>query len=150
VIDSFTLFTGPAAEPRVVPAANGIYYAVCPVGATSPYPARAAQPAAAFLPRRAALELVVRTFLETSVDVVAVSLPTMGFVLLILERADLIGKVDAPALYAALRADPAAVPAPSLRRAVDGLTRPHLFAPFALVPVSDTSETLVASSALTL
>jgi subtilisin family serine protease len=146
VIDSFTLFTGLTAEPRVVPAANGIYYALCPVGASCPYPGRSARLAAAFLPRRAALELAVRTFLETSADLVAVSLPTRRFVLLILERADVIGKVDAAALRDALRADPAASPVPSLRRVVDELTRPHLFAPSSLVPVSDTRETLVASS----
>jgi Subtilase family len=146
VIDSFTLFTGRASDPRVVPAANGIYYALCPVGATCPYPGRAAQPPGAFLPRRAALELAVRTFLETSADLVAVLLPTRRFVLLILERADVIGRVDAPALHAALRTDPAAAPDPSLRRIVDDLTRPRLYAPSALIPVSDTRETLVASS----
>jgi hypothetical protein len=144
VIDSFTLFTG-AAEPRVVPAANGIYYAICPVGATCPYPGRAAKPPAAFLPRRAALELAVRTFLETSAEVVAVSLPTRRFVLLILERADVIDKVDVPALQAALGADPATAPTPLLRRVVDELTRPNLFVPSALAPVSVTRETLIAS-----
>lgn len=146
VIDSFTLFTSPLEEPRVVPAANGIYYAICPVRATCPYPGRSARPAAAFLPRREALELAVRTFLETSATLVAVSLPTARFVLLILERDNVIGgKVDAAALRDALAADPAAAPDTSLRRVVDQLTRPHLFLPWALVPISDTRETLVAS-----
>ena len=52
VIDSFTLFGNALEEPRVVPADNGIYYAICPVGATCPYPGRSARPATAFLPRR--------------------------------------------------------------------------------------------------
>jgi hypothetical protein len=145
VIDSFTLFGSPLEEPRVVPAANGIYYAVCPVGATCPYPGRSARPATAFLPRRLALELALRTFLETSATVVVVSLPTPRFVLLIVERDDLLADVDAPALRDALSGDPAAASGPALRRVVDQLTLPHLFLAWALVPVSDTRETLLAS-----
>ena len=148
VIDSFTLFSGLAEEPRVLPAANGIYYAVCPIGATCPYPGRRAQPATAFLPRRAALELAVRTFLETSADLVAVSLPTARFVLLILERDDVLGNVDAAALRDMLAVDPATAPDNPLRRLVDQLTRPYLFVPWALVPVSDTRETILASRLL--
>ena len=50
---------------RFIPAANGIWYAICPVGATCPYPAhRSARPAAALAPRRLALELALRTFLR--------------------------------------------------------------------------------------
>ncbi len=145
VIDSFTLFTSPLEEPRVVPAANGIYYAICPTRATCPYPDRSARPAAAFVPRRAALELAVHTFLETSANLVVVSLPTARFVLVILERDDVMGNADAAALRDALAADPAAVPDTALRRVVDQLTRPRLFVPWALVPISDTRETLVAS-----
>jgi hypothetical protein len=145
VIDSFTLFGNALAEPRVVPADNGIYYAICPVGATCPYPGRSARPATAFLPRRGALELAVRTFLETSATVVVVSLPTPRFVLLILERDELMADVDAPALRDALSGDPAAAPAAPLRRVVDQLTLHHLFLAWALAPVSETRETLVAS-----
>jgi hypothetical protein len=148
VIDSFTLFSGLAEEPRVVPTANGIYYAVCPIGARCPYPGRWARPATAFLPRRAALELAVRTFLETSADVVAVSLPTPRFVLLILERDELLGSVDAAALRDELTGDPASAPDRPLRRLVDQLTGPCLFVPWALVPVSDTRETILASRLL--
>src|SRR6266508_3972739 len=93
VVDSFTLFGSPLEEPRVVPAENGIYYAICPVRATCPYPGRAARPATAFLPRRLALELALRTFLETSATVVVVSLPTARFVLLV-ERDELLADVD--------------------------------------------------------
>jgi hypothetical protein len=144
VVDSFTLFGSPLEEPRVVPANGGIYYAICPVRATCPYPGRSARPATAFLPRREALELALRTFLETSATVVVVSLPTPRFVLLILERDELAG-VDAPALRDALAGDPAAPPDTPLRRVVEQLTRPRLFLAWALAPVSDTRETLVAS-----
>jgi hypothetical protein len=145
VIDSFTLFTSSLTEPRVVPADNGIYFAICPTGATCPYPARrSARPAAAFLPRRMGLELAVRTFLSTRANVVAVSPPTRRFVLLILERDDVIGHVDAPGLLAALAGDPAVAPSASLRFAVDRLTRPHIFLPFALLPVPGDRETLAA------
>jgi subtilisin family serine protease len=145
VIDSFTLFAG--AESRVVPAAKGIYYAICPVGATCPYPGRSARPATAFLSRREALELALRTFLETSATVVVVSLPTPRFVLLILERDELAAEVDTAALRDALLGYPSGAPDPPLRRAVDQLTLPHLFLvdAWALVPVSDTRETLVAT-----
>ena len=145
VIDSFTLFGNALEEPRVVPADNGIYYAICPVGATCPYPGRSARPATAFLPRREALELALSTFLETSATVVVVSLPTPRFVLLILERDELMADVDAPALRDALSGNPAAAPEPPLRRVVDQLTLQHLFLAWALAPVSDTRETLVAS-----
>jgi hypothetical protein len=145
VVDSFTLFGNALEEPRVVPADNGIYYAICPVGATCPYPGRSARPATAFLPRREALELALRTFLETSATVVVVSLPTPRFVLLIVERDDLLADVDAPALRDALSGDPAAATEPALRRVVDQLTLPHLFLAWALAPVSGTRETLVAS-----
>jgi hypothetical protein len=145
VIDSFTLFGNALEEPRVVPADNGIYYAICPVGATCPYPGRSARPATAFLPRREALELALRTFLETSATVVVVSLPTTRFVLLILERDKLMADVvDTPALRDALSGDPAAAD-PPLRRVVDQLTLHHLFLAWALAQVSDTRETLVAS-----
>jgi hypothetical protein len=144
VIDSFTLIAG--AEPRVVPAANGIYFAICPLRATCPNPGRSARGPTAFLPRREALDLAVRTFLETPADVVAVSLPTRRFVLLVLERDDVSGSVDAFALRDALAAAPVTGSYPELRTIVDRLTRPHLFAPSALVPVSPTRDTLVASS----
>jgi hypothetical protein len=145
VIDSFTLFASPLEEPRVVPAGDGIYYAICPARATCPYPGRSARPAASFLPRREALELAVRTFLETSADLVVVSLPTPRFVLLVLERDEVMAAVDGSALRDALSGDPAASPDLPLRRIVDHLTRPRLFLAWALVPISETRETLFAS-----
>src|SRR5262245_51616074 len=39
VIESFTLLTPDLLETRLLPADNGIYYAICPVRASCPYPA---------------------------------------------------------------------------------------------------------------
>ena len=73
-----------------MPADNGIHYAICPVRATCPYPGLAlARPASAFIPRRQALELALRTFLETSATVVSVSLPTPEYVFFLVERDEL-------------------------------------------------------------
>jgi hypothetical protein len=128
VVESFTLLTPDLLEARFLPADNGIWYAICPVRATCPYPARRfARPAADFVPRRLALELAVRTFLETSVDVVAVSLPTPRFIAFIVERKELAREVDLPALTKALRGDPARALSSSLEWVVDRVTRPRIF-----------------------
>jgi hypothetical protein len=119
-VESFTLVTSDLLETRVVPAENGIYYAVCPAPASCPYPARRhARPAADLGARRLALELAVRTFLETSVDVVAVSLPTLRFMVFIVERDD----VDVEAVARTL----ARGPSQSVRAIVDRVTRPRIF-----------------------
>ncbi len=90
VIESFLLLTADFLGLRVVPADNGIHYAICPVRATCPYPgSRSARPASAFMPRRQALELALRTFLETSATVVSVSLPTPEYVFFLVERDEL-------------------------------------------------------------
>jgi hypothetical protein len=141
VIDSVTLFTAEA-DPRVVPAGNGIYYAVCPIRATCPYPGRAARPSAAFAPRRVALELAVRTFRETNTDLVLVSLPTLRFVLLVFERAD----VDASSISEGIDNDPPTEASLELRNVVDSTTLPRLFEPFALEKCADGRDTLLALS----
>jgi hypothetical protein len=141
VIDSLTLFTAEA-DPRVVPAENGIYFAVCPIRATCPYPGRAARPSSAFAPRRLALELAVRTFLETEADLVLVSLPTPRFVLLVFERAEL----DASAISEDIANDPRRQASLPLRSVVDSVTLPRLFAPFALEPCPNGRDTLLALS----
>jgi hypothetical protein len=141
VIESVTLFTAEA-DPRVVPAANGIYYAVCPIRATCPYPGRAARPASALAPRRVALELAVRTFLQTDADLVLVSLPTPRFVLLVFERAD----VDASSISERIGNGAAARPSLELRNVVDTTTRPLLFEPFALERCANGRDTLLALS----
>ncbi len=128
VVESFTLPTPDLLETRVLAADNGIYYAICPVRATCPYPARRfALSAANPVPRRLALELALRTFLETSADVVAVSLPTARFVLFVVERTELAREVDLPTLAKALDGDPSRALSASLEGVVDRVTRARLF-----------------------
>ena len=87
VVESFALLSPDLLEISYLSANNGIWYAICPVGASCPYPARRfARPAADLVPRRLALELALRTFLETSAEVVAVSLSTPRFTAFIVER----------------------------------------------------------------
>ena len=145
VIESFTLLTADLQETRIVPTENGIYYAICPRGAACPYPHRRhARPAADFLPRRLALELALRSFLETSAAVVAVSLPTPRFVLFIVQREELPRDGDMRALAEALDGDPAGVPTASLQRIVDQLTRSRVFLPYGLEPTPTGRDTLGA------
>jgi hypothetical protein len=129
VVESFTLLTPDLSETRILPADNGIYYAVCPVGARCPYPAkRFIRPAANLAVRRLALELAVRTFLETSADVVVVSLPTRRFMALIVERDDLAREVDLES--------PAQVQA-----SLDRATRPRIFVASGLEPTPSGGDT---------
>jgi hypothetical protein len=135
VVESFTLLTPDPLETRFIPADNGIYYAICPVRAACPYPApRFARPGADLVPRRLALELALRTFLETSADVVAVSLPTPRFIIFIAERSELTREVDLPTLARALDGDPARALSASLAEVVDRMTRPRTFLFLGLEP----------------
>ena len=144
VVESFALLTPDLLETRYLPADNGIYYAICPAGATCPYPARRfARPAADFVPRRLALELALRTFLETSADVVAVSLPTPRFIAFVVERSELSREVDMPTLAKALSGDPSRVLAASLARVVDRVTRPRIFLAMGLEPTLSGRESWV-------
>jgi hypothetical protein len=134
VVQSFTLVTDWLEPWRAVPADNGIYFAICSAGATCPYPARSASwLAAAYLPRREALELALRTFLETSVSLVVVALPTAWPVWLVFERDDLLANIDAPAVLDRLATRPA-LPDSELRELVDRLTRPRFFLPLPILP----------------
>jgi hypothetical protein len=134
VVESFTLVTSDLLETRVVPAENGIYYAVCPTRASCPYPGRRhARPAADLDARRLALELAVRTFLETAVDVVAVSLPTPRFMVFIVEREE----VDLEAVARTL----ASGPSQSVRATVDRVTRPRIFVAVGLEPTPSGRDT---------
>jgi hypothetical protein len=145
VLESFTLLTPRMDEARIVPADNGIYFAVCPVRAVCPYPGlRFARPAADFAPRRLALELALRTFSETSANLVVVSLPTPRFTLFVAERSQLAHTVDMPALAKALGGDPARAPARSLQGLVDELTRPRVFVAIGLEPTPSGENTLSA------
>lgn len=145
VIESFSLLSANLDELRVVPADKGIYFAICPLRATCPNPARRfARSAAALLPRRQALELALRTFIATSADVVAVSLPTLRFVLFIIERKELGPEVDMPALVKRLARDPAIAADPSLREIVDRLTCSQIFTPVSLESTPTGRDTLTA------
>jgi len=146
VVESFLLLTADFLGLRVVPADNGIHYAICPLRATCPYPGPgSARPASAFAPRRQALELALRTFLETSATVVSVSLPTRDYVFFLIERDELDQAVDMAALARALSGNPARAPAASLRRIVDELTRPRLFVPLGLEPTPSGRDSLGAA-----
>jgi hypothetical protein len=134
VVESFTLVTPDLLDARVLPAENGIYYAVCPARASCPYPARRhARPAADLGARRLALELAVRTFLETSVDVVAVSLPTQRFIVFIVDR----DEIDLEAVARTL----ASGPPQSVRATVDRVTRPRIFVAVGLEPTPSGRDT---------
>jgi hypothetical protein len=133
VVETLTLLTD-RLETRVVPAGNGIYFAICSARATCPYPVRtAAWPAFAFLPRRQALELAVRAFRETAVSLVVVGLPTAEPTWVVLERDDLFGEIDAGAVEEQL-ARPAAFSDALLRALVDRLTLPRLYQPLPILP----------------
>ena len=143
VIESFSLLT--LEGLRVVPADGGVYFAICPRHARCPLPARrSARPAAAFLPRRQALELALRTFLETPADVVAVSLPTTRFVLFIVERGELEREVDLPTLTKRLAGNPTLAVDASLRRSVDQLTYSRIFIPLGLESTATGADTMPA------
>jgi hypothetical protein len=128
VVESFALLTPDLLEMRFVPADNGIYYAICSVRATCPYPVRRfARPAADLVPRRLALELALRTFRETTANVVAVSLPTPRFSAFVVERDELARQVDLATLGSALEGDASRSLSASLEDAVDRVTRPRIF-----------------------
>jgi hypothetical protein len=128
VVESFRLLAPDMRETRTLAADNGVYYAICPPAAICPYPApKFARPAADIVPRRLALELALRTFLETSADVVAVSLPTPRFILFVVERRELTRDVGIAALAKALNGDPRRALSQPLEHVVDRLTRPRLF-----------------------
>lgn len=107
-------------EPRVVPANNGIYFAICSARARCPYPPQSAVwRAGAFLPRRLALELALRTFAETGAALVVVALPTAEPVWVVFERDDLLADDEA---------------SPLLPDLVARLTLPRLFRPVPMLP----------------
>jgi hypothetical protein len=136
VVRSLTLITDWLEPWRVVPANNGIYFAICPARARCPYPARsAARPAEAFLPRRMALELALRTLLQTSVDLVVVGLPTVKPAWVVVEREELLSGIDARAVLERLASNPAVVD--PLVDLVDRITRPRLFVPLPVLPPPD-------------
>lgn len=126
-IDSFTLLSRDLFMRRSVSAAGGVWYAICPARATCPFPARRmARPAQEAVPRRLALELAVRTFLETDAPVVGVALPTAHVVAVVFEREELAG-VELAVLARTLDRASLGDPPDDLRRAVDELTMPRTY-----------------------
>src|SRR5262249_31656207 len=145
VLESFTLVTLDRWEPRALRADNAIYYAICRVHARCPSPARRlARPAAQLLPRRLALELALRTFLETSADIVAVSLPTPRFILFVVEREELEREVDLAAVAKALDRGPSRSLSSSLKVVGDGVPRPRVYVTLGLEPTPSGRDTLEA------
>lgn len=139
VVPSLTLVTDWLQSGHVIAADNGVYFSLCSPRATCPYPARsAAWPDRAFLPRRLALELALRTLAQTSVDLVVVSLPTASPVWVVVERGDLLPSLEMPTAFHLLMSHPA-VNDPQLVELVDRITKPRLFVPlFALAPPEGT------------
>ena len=135
VVGSLTLVEPGAL--RVVPADNGIYFGTCSARARCPYPRRSQSwPATAFAPRRLALELALRTFLETPANLVVVLLPTAEPVWVVFEREDLLRSVDASSVLARVAPD-AGGDDPARRELVDDLVEPRLFAPVPMLPPPD-------------
>ncbi|MFN2472017.1 MAG: hypothetical protein ABR583_13725 [Gaiellaceae bacterium] len=134
VVASFTLIDNWLDAPRVVPAENGIYFAICSRQRVCPYRARgiAWQPAA-FLPRRQALELALRVFSETSANLVVVSLPTSRLVWIVFERDDVLSGIESASVQSRLSGRPRFA-VPSVRRLVLELTRPRLYLPLPILP----------------
>jgi hypothetical protein len=137
---SYSLLSPDALTARIVPADNGIYYAICPLRAVCPYAApKLARPAADLVSRRLALELALRTFLTTSADLVTVSLPTSSYTLFVAQRAELERQVKFATLAKALATGPASKLTTSLANLVDRLTRPRVYAFLSLAPTPEGS-----------
>jgi hypothetical protein len=144
-VESFTLLTSDLQHARIVSADNGIYYAICVVDGPchAPHPRRAHR-SGALLPRRIALELALRTFLETSADVVAVSLPTRFSTLVVIARDEATRDINLVRFANALRRDPVRGSASWSRPVIDLTTRPRVFTVIGLEPTPSGRETLAA------
>jgi hypothetical protein len=128
-IEAFMLLSEDLLGQRFVAAGNGVWYSICarrgPCVAPAPGLARSA---ADHVARRLALELAVRTFLETDAPVVAVSLPTSRVVVVVLVRDELAREAELDSLASRLRRQPLHVaPSAGLRDLVDTLTRPRTY-----------------------
>ena len=135
-LESFGLLSQDLLELRFVPASGGVWYSICPRRAPCVAPARRfSRQASDVAVRRLALELAVRTFLETDASVVAVSLPTTDVVAAVFERGELSRDADLRGLSAALRRAPVqSQGARELQARVDELTRPRTYLHLGLEP----------------
>ena len=143
VVESFTLLSSDLQEQRTVAARNGVWYALCLARATCLYPApRDGRPPSAYRPRQLALELSLRTFLETSASVVAVSLPTPHhFTVFVIQRAELMDDADLLSLPRATRRDGVSA---WRRPTVDRATRPRIFVFIGMEPTTAGRESFAA------
>jgi hypothetical protein len=133
-VDSLTLVGGFAGDGYVVPASNGIYYALCPTAARCTFGSgRRSWAPTAYLPRRLAVEIALRTLDETTADLVVVSLPTATPVWLVFERAQLLDGMEAIDWYVHLRHPPGTDSKP-FRKLLLERTRPALFVPLPVLP----------------
>jgi hypothetical protein len=129
---------------RAVATDDGIHFALCPKAARPRCSVGHRAPHGAKLPRRQALELALRTFLETPLTLAVFTLPQSDTrtVLLVVERARLLAQVDPRSLARRLaRTDAKAT---SLDATVDHLTGRSLFVLAGLVAFSGTRDSLVA------
>jgi hypothetical protein len=146
VVESFTLMTPDLSGARRVPTRNGIYVITCSARTHCPYPSgRDARNSADLLPRQFALELALRTLRETSIDVVAIALPTPRVTLLVVERADLIRDPDLQHLSQALAGGPTHRAASWGQQEVEAATRPRTYVVLGLEPTPTGRETLAAA-----
>ena len=146
VIESFLLLTADFLGLRVVPADNGIHYAICPVRATCPYPGpRAARPASALRPSpagaRARAANVPRDLGDGRLRLAS---RHRDYVFFLVERDELAGSRHGCAGEGAGRQSCAA-PAASAAADVDEITRPRLFVPLGLEPTPSGRESLGAA-----
>jgi hypothetical protein len=124
VVETVELMPGLARPGRSVPAANGIYFAICK---RSPCALQRHDLSRerALMARRAAVELALRTLEETTADLVVVALPRRwrATILLVLTRDDVQARGDA---------------------GLDDTARRHLYIHGGLVPYSSTRDSLLA------
>lgn len=137
IVETLTLVTSEWELLRVVPANNGIYYPLCnrrDLGGTCGYPVTGgAWQLRAFRPRMMAFELAVRTFQETTADLVVVALPTATPAWVIFERDDFYSLIDPGTLWRQIL-----IPVYRLQDRFSGLvdrfTIPRLYRPLPLLP----------------
>lgn len=134
VVETLTLVTSTWELERVVPADNGIYYQLCNLRENCGYPITGGTwQRRAFRPRMMAFELAVRTFQETTADLVVVALPTATPIWVIFERDDFFYQIDPGTLWRQIL-----IPVYRLQDRVsglvDGYTNPRLYRPLPLWP----------------
>ena len=138
VIESYLLLTADFLGLRVVPADNGIHYAICPVRATCPYPGPRCGSTGERLHRLAGRPSSSRC--EHSSRRRRRSSPSRfppASTSSSSSSATSFGQVDMAALAKTLSRQPARSPPPRCDGSVDEITRPRLFVPLGLEPTPE-------------